>query len=113
MQIAENTITNPGKKISCISSKIKKCAGISMSEKALSNYSRSFVSNCLDPNEHSGTKFNVKGFFLDSSVDEKIKSVPIFVFSLQRRDARETYISCFYAESYPRLFEYFNGERYH
>jgi len=75
--------------------------------------SDAFVSVCLDPSVANPTpKFYMKGFFLDSSVDTKIKSVPVFLFSLQRYEARETYISCFYAENYPELFNAFNSRSF-
>lgn len=93
-------------KFKCIEAK-KKVQSVIIKNAFLS-YSNSFVSAHLDPYYDSGAKFNVKGFFLDSSVDETIKSVPVFLFSLQRWEARETYISCFYVENCPHLFEYFN-----
>lgn len=77
-------------------------------ENAIISYKDSFVSVCLDKSFSGVSKFNVRGFYLDSSVDERIKSLPMFSMTLQRHDAKETYVTCFYAATYPDLFERFN-----
>ena len=76
--------------------------------KVLRRSSESFVSLGLDASYLPAPRFYMWGFFLEASVNAKIKSFPIYVFSLQRREALETYISCFYAETHPTLFEKFN-----
>jgi hypothetical protein len=84
---------------------------IPVPRRELFSYPDRFVSAYLDSSYASNLKFRMKGFFLDSSIDVKIKSAPAFIFTLQRYEARETYISCFYAESYPELFKSFNQKQ--
>ena len=84
---------------------------VTISQNSLLNYCDSFVSTHLDSSCRSRFRFNVGGFFLESSIDAKIKSVPVFIFSLQRHEVRQTYISCFYAQDFPVLFENFNKKR--
>src|ERR1700749_1998672 len=72
------------------------------------NESNDFVATQFEPIKKFTPRFDMRGFFLHSSLDLKIKSVPVFMFSLQRRESMETYISCFYAEDSPELFELFN-----
>jgi hypothetical protein len=67
----------------------------------------SFISLGFDAS-YPAPRFYMRGFFLESSVNDKIKSLPVYVFCLQRKEALETYISCFYAETHPTLFEEFN-----
>ena len=77
----------------------------------LLNESADFVSLQLPLTKGFTPQFGVKGFFLHSSLELKIKSVPVFMFSLQRRETMETYISCFYVENSPGLFEALNNSK--
>jgi hypothetical protein len=73
------------------------------------NVCKSFALACL----HSGSDapsskfYNMKAFFLESSTDNKIKSVSTFMFSLQAPDIGQTYISGFYEEENEELLKSF------
>lgn len=109
MQVFVNNNADLNKKL--ILAKRERVAKDFFFKNVLMNESGDFVSGQFARNKGPAPRFDMKGFFLHSTLDLKIKSVPVFIFSLQRRESRETYVSCFYVDDFPKLFELFNKNK--